>query len=365
MSLSVTLALAAQLLSVDASTLDRIDSCDRLTVDDCAPLAELVDAGSAGVDVALQALGAEEPAARTRARRFLALPALGAPEKRAAKVRAALDKLPDDRRGEALVLLGELGHPDAGKLLAAVIADEAADPRNRIYAAAGLAEIAGETSRQALEGALYVPIPRLQETAAASLGRRHLPEAIPALINVATAELIPGFVRVAAVRALAASKDPSVVPALVLVLGVPQLQPQTAAMEALAALGARVAVPAILPALRVPETMPVAVRALGAMRDPRAVPALVDLLSAADVGPDVVSAVLWALGDIGDATAVPALTARLSEKDLGVARAAAEALGRIGSPTATEALATVDAQGDAAFEKALAWARERCAAPAN
>ncbi len=353
-------ALAGQMLAVDAGTLDRTASCDRLTVEQCAPLAELVEAGQAGVAVGVAGLGAEDVAARTRARRFLAHPALGEATQRAAAVKAALADVQAERRGEALLLLAELGHPEAAELLAAVVKDDAADGRTRIYAAAGLGELTGDVARAALESVLGAPIPRLQEAAVTSLGRKHLPAALPALVNVALGEMVPGFVRVAAARAMAASKDGSVVPALVLLLGVPQVPTQVAAIEALGALNAKVAVPALLPLLRGPETADAVVRALGALRDPRSTAALTDLLGAAETPGSRVSAILWTLGELDDPAAVPALGKRLADTDLSIARAAAEALGRIAHASALDYLVTTDARGDAALEKSLAWARAEC-----
>jgi HEAT repeat protein len=81
-----------------------------------------------------------------------------------------------------------------------------------------------------------------------------------------------------------------------------------------------------------------AASALGAMKDRRAVEALLDALG--DDAPLVRGAAAEALGKIGDARAAPALAALLGDRYPGPAERAAEALARLGRPAA-DALVTV------------------------
>jgi HEAT repeat protein len=93
-----------------------------------------------------------------------------------------------------------------------------------------------------------------------------------------------------------------------------------------------------------PEVRYAAMRALGAVREPRAVPALNEQLAYYKKGEGAWSA-LQALALIGAADSVPAFTERLQDKDPYMRRAAAEGLGRAGdtkSLDALERLATTD-----------------------
>ena len=80
-----------------------------------------------------------------------------------------------------------------------------------------------------------------------------------------------------------------------------------------------------------------AASALGAMGDPRAVEALIELLEEDD-DEDVREEVAWALGKIGDARAVEPLIRALFDTDKDVREEAAWALGRIRDVRAVEPL---------------------------
>jgi HEAT repeat protein len=93
-----------------------------------------------------------------------------------------------------------------------------------------------------------------------------------------------------------------------------------------------------------PEVRYAAMRALGAVREARAVPALNEQLAYYKKGEGAWSA-LQALALIGAADSVPAFSERLQDKDPYIRRAAAEGLGRAGdtkSLDALERLATTD-----------------------
>ena len=109
--------------------------------------------------------------------------------------------------------------------------------------------------------------------------------------------------------------------------------------------------------------------ALGRIRDPRAVPALlqaVDDAGAAGARADAETQVyaVWALGVIGDAQAVPRLVALAAGEDAGLRKAAVHALGAFPTEEARAALVTAlaDPVADVRWNAAVALARRRDAA---
>lgn len=352
--------------AVDHKTLETASRCPSFTVATCAPLAELLESGEAATDIAVAALGDDDATVRLAARRVLAMPGGDA----AARTRAIMDALtsiPSAKRGEALLALGELGQADAEAPLAAAVADDTIDARTRIHAAAGLVKFKGEASRLALEKALFSAEPRLQETAAVSLGRGYMPEAGAALANRALAEMTSGFVRIAAARALAGAKDPRAVPVLGLLLVVPQNDVQEAAILALGYLRTDAVVPALiamLPTLEPGRETSGRVTAiadvLGSFVAQSASTALSAALSRDGHEPRALVALIGALAALDVKDAAPVLARRLSESDVKVAIAAAEALGQLAVPTVIPTLQATSDRGDAALVKALAWAIEAC-----
>ena len=96
-----------------------------------------------------------------------------------------------------------------------------------------------------------------------------------------------------------------------------------------------------------------AMRALGAIRDERAVPALSDQLAFYKKGEGAWSA-LDALGQIASSASVPLFTARLTDKDPYLRRAAAEGLGRAGDTSAGDALERMVMSDDSAMARVAA-----------
>jgi HEAT repeat protein len=109
--------------------------------------------------------------------------------------------------------------------------------------------------------------------------------------------------------------------------------------------GAAAALPALVEVLAAgpgPGARDAAAAALGRIGAP-AIPLVVERLSAPDSDTDLRQAAAGVLGAIGDPRAVPALTARLADPDPNVRGAVAEALGKIGGLDAVAALrAAVD-----------------------
>ena len=170
-----------------------------------------------------------------------------------------------------------------------------------------------------------------------ALARRAMPQAIEALL---AAPRTPAEQRVATL-ALAAFDDPRALAALVERLG-PEVT-RDAAVRAIGRVGAR-ALPAVLHALRQPAQAVGAARALGELRDVRAVPELARAARQRD--PIARAAALDALGALGDERARPTLLAHLRDPEAGVAAAAARALGRVGRREDARALGAVLASAD-------------------
>jgi HEAT repeat protein len=141
----------------------------------------------------------------------------------------------------------------------------------------------------------------------------------------------PAETRAAAIDALKGLRDPQAVPPLIRALGDPAEEVSRAAATALGRIGdAR----AVEPLCRVVENTAApawlrydAVRALGVLKEVRAVPTLLKALGDADAHLRKVTA--QALGDIGDASAVPGLTQAAQDPEEAVREQAAEALERV------------------------------------
>ena len=353
-------------VAVVQRTLDTASRCPTFTPESCAPLAELMEAGEAGVGVAVAALNDDDGGVRLAARRLLVLSGGDAAD-RSRAVSEALPMISAEKRGEALLALGELGQPEVEGILAAAVDDDTLAVRTRIHAAAGLVKFKGEAARLALVKALFSTEPRLQETAAVTLGRGYMPDAAGALANRALAEMTPSFVRIAAARALAGAKDARAVPVLGLLLGVPQADVQEAAVLGLGYLRSESAIPALIAMLPKLESgrdtagrVAAIADVLGSLGATGASSALAASLGRAGHEPQAQLALIGALAALKVKVAAPLIAQRLSETDVRVAIAAAEALGQLADPNVIPALQATAERGDAALAKALAWAIEKC-----
>jgi len=108
-----------------------------------------------------------------------------------------------------------------------------------------------------------------------------------------------------------------------------------------------------------PEVRYAAMRALGAIRDERAVPSLTEQLTYYKKGEGAWSA-LHALALIGAPASVPAFTERLEDKDPYMRRSAAEGLGRAGDTKSIDALERMVSGDDSAMVRvACAFALQK------
>lgn len=173
---------------------------------------------------------------------------------------------------------------------------------------------------------------RLQ--AARDLGRhgdaRH---AVAALIDALPGEHDPA-VRRAIVRSLARRGDPKAVPALIRALAAAEPADATAVADALAAFGTGSATRALVDALDAPPLRPAAVAALRRV-GVGAVPYLIRALRSADAR----QAAMGLLGAAGDPTAVPALASLVAHGRPEVRGAAIAALAAIGDARAAPIVA--------------------------
>ena len=193
----------------------------------------------------------------------------------------AVSSLDDDRLAQNLLEFIALG-TWAGKPFVVPVPLRSALTRTRLRTlflpGAGIDSVRAQ--RVAMSAARDKP-PAVRETAIYILGLLESPVATPMLIQ-ALNDQVPS-VRLQAVKALGRVGNPEAVPALLNTLRGADEQLGSQIFSALVRLG-RAAVPALLEASNSNSTWMrwQAIRALGAIRDRRALPALVDALSDAD-----------------------------------------------------------------------------------
>ncbi len=194
--------------------------------------------------------------------------------------------------------------------------------------------------------------------AAERLGRMRSPRAVPFLITAMQDE--SDDVRVVAARALATIGDARAIPSLAAALGDPSRWTASNVASELIALGLD-AVPALQQIAwsgepgegGSHEAAVTAVRVLGDIRDPRAAPVLLQLLSgSSDLNMRARSAA--ALGSLGGSQAAAALRAALGDPEWQVRAQAASSLGRLGDVASVADLAR-------AAEDRSWWVRRNCA----
>jgi HEAT repeat protein len=181
--------------------------------------------------------------------------------------------------------------------------------------------------------ALHASAPHQRREAALYLANHPGPETFEALLKGlgdADAQAHEAIIRV-----LIQQPVPDLVPRLVTVLRESYPGQRNAALSALIELGSRA--PDVLTAALNHPTLEVRLHIaeiLGELRDPQAIPPLLERLSDAHEFPNVRHAAAQALGKIGDRTAIPALIQAAEQGDFWVRYAAVEALGRIGDEQA-------------------------------
>jgi HEAT repeat protein len=277
-----------------------------------------------------------------------------------------LDGPTPDLRLPAIDALGALGDPAAAPALARIAARRPLDETAR-HAMLALGAIGSPEALDALRAQAREPetLDEVRE-ALARAGARALP-----LLRRELAEGTPSTAALAA-ELLGMLGDRSAAPWLIAALD-QRGPAAPAAAVALARLGEDAAVPALLRAAVAPaggvELRVAALDALAASRDDRAAEGLTGPLADADAG--VRAAAARAAGACGGPALAPALAMRLGDADGRVRLEAARSLARLAAPSSdvARAIAAALARGlfarDAAALAALGDALERSAGPAD
>jgi HEAT repeat protein len=196
--------------------------------------------------------------------------------------------------GHALVAVG--GPDTLEPLLRLLSGSESAEAR--AGAAKVLGRVGGAAAVEPLSAALRNPDEEVSRAAAEALGQLKDPRALEPLARTLDDAAAPAWLRYDVARALEALGDWRAVPALLRALQAPD------------------------PALR-----RLAAQALGVLRSPEALPGLLQALDDEQAG--VREAVAETLGRLGEAAAVGPLTDALADPEPAVREAVAEALGRL------------------------------------
>jgi HEAT repeat protein len=235
----------------------------------------------------------------------------------------------------ASLVLGGADWPGRERELAAAAVD--APPARRIELLTEIAAAPGPESEAAVVRALADPERSVRLAAADLVARYRLAGAREVLVGW-LGESSPEQ-RAAATRALGAIGEPRVLPALVRLLGDADVAVRLASVESAAAVGGADATVPLLNRLADGESVVrvATARALSTLGDPRAVLSLLGALQ--DPMPEVREAAATALGRLRDPRAVRGLLGLLRDAQAEVRLAAARALGTLGAPEAVIDLA--------------------------
>jgi HEAT repeat protein len=270
-------------------------------------------------------------------------------------------------RAQCATLLGELGGEAAAGHLEIGIGDS--EPSVRAAAVRAVGSVGGKGALARMASVARDPAPEVRAALAAALGTWARPEGLGLLLPLFRDEA--GFVRAAAVEAVANMPGPEAIGPLVSLLsdeeiegpplaralvaiGAPAVEPlidtlaggdmgvrSSRVLEALGGLRDRRATPAVLAFLQAeerPELRADAIRALGSLGDPAAVPPLIDIAAAPYENIAILEPAIDSLGQLQDARATPALASLLATDDDHLCLKAATALESIGGDAASGAL---------------------------
>lgn len=351
------LAAAPAAAQPGAGTVSKASECPAFDPAKCKPLAQLLNAGGASLDPLLGALGSSDQRVRSTAARVVARKEIGAPAAVTARLVAALNQTPEAIRGETLAAIGRLHHRDGLPALLQELLSK--NPRNRIYAANGLGEYEVDAARDALIATLKDTVPRVQLAAASNLGRIGDRAAVEPLIDRALVELTAGFVREACAAALGRMKDERALAPLVVLLANEHPTVRSAALRALGALGDRTAIPAILSLTDDTAVAVPLIEALTALADRRGTAALVGLALRSSLPNADRMRALWGLGTLADPGAITGLKPLLRIRDKELVRGTAEALGRIGDAAAVPELVQLLEHRSEQVRRSATWSLQK------
>jgi HEAT repeat protein len=185
--------------------------------------------------------------------------------------------------------------------------------------------------------------------AAGAVGNSAGARVVPSLLRLIDDEEVEPYVVAAAFR----NVGPAAVDPLVGRLGGGSMSARAAdaVLSALGEIADTRATPAVLSFFATQDSEEMrahAVRTLGALRDPAAVPALVRAVDDAETDPALLETTLESLGQIADARATPSIAALLDRGDDSLRALAAGALARIRGDAADEALRAAATREDLA-----------------
>jgi HEAT repeat protein/beta-lactamase regulating signal transducer with metallopeptidase domain len=261
-------------------------------------------------------------------------------------------------RVEARVVSASVGEkPAAAPAVLSVLPRSAPTPIAALRdASAPAIQHAASASAQAAADAQAAVSSQADATAQATAARQSSAGAVVAL--VAALKDADGGVRLSAIRALGALEDPRAVQALIEALRTDaDATVRNTAAWALGEIESRAATAALVQAMasdRSIEVRRTATWALGQIEDPAAVDGLARAMRDPDT--EVRETAVWALGEVESRTAVPALTSALREGDVAMRRLAAWALGQIEAAEAVPALAAALRDSDREVRETAVWA---------
>jgi HEAT repeat protein len=259
-------------------------------------------------------------------------------------------------RHAAIVAVARLKPPGSVKALAAALGK--VDPNEKAMVAAALGQTRSPGALQPLLSALKHPHPRVQMTvvqALAQLGQKGVYEALEGFAS--KKELSPP-VKIALLKAYGLLGDKRATTWVSQALRDGD-KVRKNALKALGALRDPKGVSAILPLLKEEAWVLEAVHVLGLTGSADALPGLIRIIRGQNVGADVLEKTFWAIGETRASSVVATLTPFLKDARTDIAAWAAGALGRIGDKKAAFALFAALKSDDKNLKSMAVWALEK------
>lgn len=356
----IVLSLGSSAADPEAKNLvEEAAECASLDPAKCSAFKSLLKRGESAWPLIEKSLASETLKTRAKAARMAARDEFGTSEKRTTALLASVRKIKPSIQGETIEALGRIAHTGAFDTLKAIVADTKKHGRNRIYAVNAIGRYPAEVAVSVLLSALNDPLPRVQQSAAINLGLLGHGSAVGPLINRLLAEITATYVRESATMALAKLKDKKAVGPLVIMLGNPSIRVRQAAIRALTAFGDQSVVPALLTLVNDDGVLPTLMEAFGMLGDKRAAAASAAVANNAQLNINTRLKAIWTLGTLADPRTGPEAIALLEDKALALKRAACECLGRMKLKSSTPALVKLFEHSEEDIRKAALWALQQ------
>jgi HEAT repeat protein len=260
-------------------------------------------------------------------------------------------------RHAAIVAIARLNPPGSVKALAAALGK--VDPNEKAMVAAALGQTRSPGALQPLLSALKHPHPRVQMTvvqALAQLGQKGVYEALE---KFAGQKKLSPPVKIALLKAYGLLGDKRATTWVGRALSDGNEKVKKNALKALGSLRDPKAVPAILPLLKEDAWVLEAVSVLGLTGSADALPGLLRIIRGESASAELLEKTFWAIGETRAASVVGTLTPFLKDARTNVAAWAAGALGRIGDKKAARALFVALKSDDKNLKSMAVWALEK------